>query len=63
MLHLRDSTNRECVHAMPVLLAEIDILLDHARPGPERRGLLRLRMMADRCGNEGHRGLLVFVGD
>jgi hypothetical protein len=46
---------------VPSLIAEIDFLLDEARPGPEYRGLMRLRAMAVRCGQE--RGRLVFVGD
>ncbi|WP_328475019.1 hypothetical protein OHA21_17060 [Actinoplanes sp. NBC_00393] len=48
-------------HQMADLLGEIDGLLGLARPGPERRGLLRLRAMAERCGSEQQR--LVFVGD
>jgi hypothetical protein len=34
---------------MPQLIAEIDRLLPLARPGPEHRGLLRLRTLARLC--------------
>lgn len=46
---------------MPALIAEIDVLLEHAAPGPERRGLLRLRTLATHCAED--RGRLVFTGD
>jgi hypothetical protein len=35
--------------SMPALSAEIDRLLPLARPGPEHRGLLRLRALAQTC--------------
>jgi hypothetical protein len=46
---------------MSALIAEIDLILDKAKPGPERRGLMRLRAMAVRCRQEG--GQLLFTGD
>jgi hypothetical protein len=46
---------------MEQLVAEIDLLLSEARPGPEYRGLMRLRVMALRCARE--HGKLVFLGD
>ena len=46
---------------MQPLIAEIDLLLRQARPGPERRGLMRLRTMAHRCAQD--HGVLVFIGD
>lgn len=46
---------------MSALIAEIDLMLGKAKPGPERRGLMRLRTMAVRCGQE--HGQLVFTGD
>ena len=47
---------------MRSLVAEIDILLPRVRTEPERRGLTRLRAMADRCVRE-HDSYLLFVGD
>jgi hypothetical protein len=49
------------VRDMAALVAEIDRLLRQARPGPEYRGLMRLRTMALCCSQE--LGELVFVGD
>jgi hypothetical protein len=46
---------------MAQLLSEIDRLLPQARPGPERRGLLRLRTLALRCAELG--GRMSFLGD
>ncbi len=46
---------------MSALIAKTDLMLDKAKPGPERRGLMRLRTMAVRCAQE--HGQLVFMGD
>lgn len=46
---------------MEPLIAEIDLLLEQARPGSEYRGLTRLRVMALRCARD--RGELIFIGD
>ncbi|GAA1615861.1 hypothetical protein [Actinoplanes couchii] len=46
---------------MAGLLAEIDVLAEQARDDVARRGLMRLRVMAQRCGDVSER--LVFVGD
>ena len=46
---------------MHQLLAELELLLAQAMPGAERRGLTRLRAMAERCAEE--HGELVFIGD
>ena len=43
------------------LLQELDTLLPMARPGPERRGLLRLQSLAFACAEVGR--VLVFRGD
>jgi hypothetical protein len=48
--------------AMPPLIAEIGTLLAAARPGPEQRGLLRLRALAETCA-ETPGSVLVFRGD
>jgi hypothetical protein len=48
--------------AMPQLIREVDRLLSHARPGPEHRGLLRLRTLAQACGQT-TQGVLIFIGD
>ena len=45
-----------------MLLAELDYLEAEANDGPERRGLARLRVMAERCRDD-TRLALVFVGD
>jgi hypothetical protein len=47
--------------AMPDLIAEVDLLLEQAIPGPEHRGLMRLRAMAVRCRDQ--HGQLLFIGD
>lgn len=47
---------------MPALLTELDLLLGRAEPGPETRGLLRLRTMARLC-RDGDRLAVLFVGD
>ncbi|HUA42590.1 MAG TPA: hypothetical protein VMA32_13535 [Streptosporangiaceae bacterium] len=48
--------------SMQALIAEVNSLLRDARPGPEQRGLLRLRALAEACaalaGSE-----LLFRGD
>jgi hypothetical protein len=46
---------------MAELLSEIDRLLPRAKPGPEQRGLHRLRTLALRCAEFG--GRMSFVGD
>lgn len=46
---------------MEPLMAEIDLLLEQARPGSEYRGLMRLRVMALRCARD--HGELIFIGD
>ncbi|MFI1990510.1 hypothetical protein [Actinoplanes sp. NPDC020271] len=46
---------------MRQLLAELELLLIGATAGAERRGLMRLRAMAERCAED--QGELVFVGD
>jgi hypothetical protein len=46
---------------MERLVAEIDLLLGEAMPGPECRGLMRLRVMALRCAQQ--HGTLVFLGE
>jgi hypothetical protein len=58
-----DPHGETCLDAaeMPALVAEIDLILRHARPGAEHRGLLRLRTMALHCAQE--QGSLVFSGD
>jgi hypothetical protein len=48
--------------AMPALIAEIDKLSPTGRPGPEQRGLLRLRALAEKCA-ETPASVLVFHGD
>jgi hypothetical protein len=48
--------------AMPELISDIDRLLPTAQEGPEQRGLLRLRAMAERCAHTAD-GSLVFIGD
>lgn len=47
---------------MPGLIAEISALLSEARTGPESRGLLRLRALAEACA-ETPDATLVFRGD
>ena len=47
---------------MAQLVSEIDLLLEEATPGPEQRGLMRLRTMATHCAQEAD-GQLVFSGD
>jgi hypothetical protein len=44
------------------LLSELDYLDTTAHDGPERRGLARLRVMAERCRDDDRLALL-FVGD
>jgi hypothetical protein len=44
------------------LLADIEAALLKSQPGPQQRGLLRLREMARRC-RDGHHLTLVFQGD
>lgn len=46
---------------MKQLIDEVDLLLAQATAGAEHRGLMRLRVMAERCAEE--HGELVFVGD
>ena len=48
--------------SMPELTAEIDRLLPQARQGPEQRGLLRLRALAQTCAATPGASLL-FLGD
>lgn len=48
--------------AMPALIADVDRLLATARPGPEQRGLLRLRVIAGKCAKT-PASVLVFRGD
>jgi hypothetical protein len=48
--------------AMPDLISDIDRLLETTQHGPEQRGLLRLRAMAERCAQTPD-GSLVFIGD
>jgi hypothetical protein len=47
---------------MPDLISEIDQLLPDARAGRERRGLLRLRVLAECCAQIAN-GSLVVIGD
>jgi hypothetical protein len=47
---------------MPNLIAEITVLLSQARTGPESRGLLRLRALAEACA-EISDATLIFRGD
>lgn len=47
---------------MPPLIADIDAALPRAVEGPEARGLLRLRVLADRCQQDSTLHL-TFVGD
>lgn len=49
-------------HTMPSLVAELDQLLPQARPGAERRGLLRLKTMALAC-QAATDTVLIFRGD
>ncbi len=46
---------------MQQLITEVDLLLVHATTDVERRGLMRLRVMAEGCAQE--QGELLFVGD
>jgi hypothetical protein len=46
---------------MQQLIADVELLLLQAKAGAERRGLVRLRTMAERCAEQD--GELVFVGD
>lgn len=46
---------------MQKLITEIDLLHEQATPGPERRGLVRLRTLAVLCGDQ--HGQLLFIGD
>ncbi|MDG4798190.1 hypothetical protein [Micromonospora sp. WMMD1082] len=46
---------------MGSLITEVDRLLSRAKPGPEYRGLMRLRTMAIHCSTEQQQ--LVFIGD
>jgi hypothetical protein len=46
---------------MQQLVAEVELLLTLAKAGPEHRGLIRLRSMAERCAEQ--HGELMFVGD
>lgn len=46
---------------MPQLVAEVELLLVQATASAERRGLMRLRALAERCVHE--QGELVLVGD
>lgn len=47
--------------SMSALLADIEEALPVAKDGPERRGLLRLQVLAERCRNDDL--ALAFVGD
>jgi hypothetical protein len=47
---------------MPNPISEIDELLPLARQGPEQRGLLRLRTLADLCARTTESSL-IFLGD
>lgn len=47
---------------MPDLISEVDRLLPMAHPGPERRGLLRLRALAQRCATTPDTSI-TFLGD
>jgi hypothetical protein len=47
---------------MPGLIHEIDLLLPSARPGPERRGLVRLRTLVEHC-VENTAVTMTFMGD
>lgn len=46
---------------MRQLVADVELLLTLAKAGAEHRGLIRLRLMAERCAEQ--RGELVFIGD
>jgi hypothetical protein len=46
---------------MQQLVVEVELLLARATAGAEHRGLMRLRVMAERCAEE--HGELMFVGD
>lgn len=47
---------------MPTLISEINRLLPLARQGPERRGLVRLRALAEQCAATPGTSV-VFLGD
>jgi hypothetical protein len=47
--------------SMPALLADIEAALPVAKDGPERRGLLRFQVLAERCRDDDL--ALAFVGD
>ncbi len=49
-------------HDIPNLISEVDRLLPLAQPGPERRGLLRLRALAQRCATTPGTSI-AFLGD
>jgi hypothetical protein len=49
-------------NAMPGLLIDLTRALEDARPGPERRGLLRLRVVAELCRDDADL-MFAFVGD
>ncbi|MEV6345869.1 hypothetical protein [Actinoplanes sp. NPDC051851] len=46
---------------MRALVAEVEVLLTRAADGSERRGVMRLRAMAEYCAEQ--EGELVFAGD
>jgi hypothetical protein len=47
---------------MRLLLADIELALPAAKPGPERRGLLRLKAMAETCAAL-PKSTMVWIGD
>ena len=49
-------------HQMPDFIAELDRLMPDAKPGPERNGMLRLRMLASLVQSRPHQ-FLVLLGD
>ncbi|MEU4422209.1 hypothetical protein AB0F81_16405 [Actinoplanes sp. NPDC024001] len=63
LLDTVDPHGETCLGAdrMEQLTAEIELLLAEAAPGPEYRGLIRLRTMAGHCARTGSE--LVFLGD
>ncbi|WP_353951998.1 hypothetical protein V6K52_00745 [Knoellia sp. S7-12] len=50
------------VDVRTALLADIEQAIPEAKPGPELRGLLRLRVMAETCRGT-HDSVMVWLGD